>query len=264
MDELILRALLGGSLIALFSGPMGCFVVWRRLAYFGDALAHSALLGVALSLATQLPTGLTIALTAGALALILVRLRRNTRLADDTLLGILSHGALAIGLVTIALLEPTTINWMGYLFGDILAITWTDVASAGLLALLALGLLARYWQALVLIAIDQDLAQVDGVPVARLELLFMLLLALLIAMAIKIVGVLLITAMLIIPAAAARALSRGPTQMAMLAAVLGIVSVWGGVAGAFLWDLPAGPAIVVAALLLFIISTLVGRPLASR
>jgi zinc transport system permease protein len=180
------------------------------------------------------------------------------------LLGILSHGALAIGLVTIALLEPTTINWMGYLFGDILAITWTDVASAGLLALLALGLLARYWQALVLIAIDQDLAQVDGVPVARLELLFMLLLALLIAMAIKIVGVLLITAMLIIPAAAARALSRGPTQMAMLAAVLGIVSVWGGVAGAFLWDLPAGPAIVVAALLLFIISTLVGRPLASR
>ena len=262
MDELIIKALLGGSLIALFSGPMGCFVVWRQLAYFGDALAHSALLGVALSLATQLPTTLSIAFTAAALALILLKLRRGQQLADDTLLGILSHGSLALGLVVLALLEPTTMNWMDYLFGDILAISWVDIGGAAALAAVALALLAWHWQPLVLIAIDQELASVEGVPVARLELLFMLLLALVIALAIKIVGVLLITAMLIVPAATARVFARGPAEMALLAALIGVVSVWGGVAGAFQWDLPTGPAIVVTALLLFLLTTLINRPLA--
>ncbi|RLA16231.1 MAG: hypothetical protein DRQ60_04905, partial [Gammaproteobacteria bacterium] len=135
MDELIIRALLGGSLIALFSGPMGCFVVWRQLAYFGDALAHSALLGVALSLSTQLPTGVAVALTSAALALMMLRLRQGNQLADDTVLGILSHGALALGLLILALFEPVTMNWMGYLFGDILAISWVDIGSAALLAI---------------------------------------------------------------------------------------------------------------------------------
>ena len=260
MDELIVKALLGGSLIALFSGPMGCFVVWRQLAYFGDALAHSALLGVALSMITKLPATAAIALTAAALALMLLKLRRGQQLADDTLLGILSHGALALGLVVLALFEPTSLNWMDYLFGDILAISWADIGAAATLAAVSLGLLAWNWQKLVLIAVDPDLASVEGISVPRLELLFMLLLALVIALAIKIVGVLLITAMLIIPAATARVLARGPKQMAVLASVIGIISVWGGVAGAFQWDLPTGPAIVVTALSLFLLVTLVNRP----
>ena len=264
MDELIIRALLAGSLIALFSGPMGCFVVWRQLAYFGDALAHSALLGVALSLATRLPAGIAVALTAAALALMMLRLRRSSRLADDTLLGILSHGALALGLVTLALFEPASMNWMGYLFGDILAVGWVDISTAAILALISLGLLAWNWQPLVLIAIDQDLAQVDGIAVGRMELLFMLLLALVIALAIKIVGVLLITAMLIIPAATARHFAKSPGQMAILAAGLGILSVWGGIGGAFQWDLPTGPTIVVTALLLFLIATVISTPIARK
>lgn len=264
MDELIIRALLGGTLIALFSGPMGCFVVWRQLAYFGDALAHSALLGVALSLTTAIPAGIAVALTAAALALMMLRLRRGSRLADDTLLGILSHGALALGLVTLALFEPATTNWMGYLFGDILAVGWMDIATAAILALISLGLLAWNWQSLVLIAIDQELAQVDGISVGRMELLFMLLLALVIALAIKIVGVLLITAMLIIPAATARHFAKSPGQMALLAAALGIFSVWGGIASAFQWDLPTGPAIVVTALLLFLIATVIRTPIAQK
>ncbi|RLA14569.1 MAG: hypothetical protein DRQ52_03830 [Gammaproteobacteria bacterium] len=262
MDELIIKALLGGSLIALFSGPMGCFVVWRQLAYFGDALAHSALLGVALSLSTQLPTGVAVALTSAALALMMLRLRQGNQLADDTVLGILSHGALALGLLILALFEPVTMNWMGYLFGDILAISWVDIGSAALLAIVALGLLSWHWQALVLIAVDQELASVDGISVVRMELLFMLLLAMVIALAIKIVGILLITAMLIIPAATARTFARGPTQMAILASGIGIISVWGGIGGAFQWDLPTGPAIVVTALLLFLLATLIGKPLA--
>ncbi|MBL4620794.1 MAG: metal ABC transporter permease [Immundisolibacteraceae bacterium] len=260
MDELIVKALLGGSLIALFSGPMGCFVVWRQLAYFGDALAHSALLGVALSLATELPVTLAIAFTAAALALMLLKLRRGQQLADDTLLGILSHGALALGLVVLALIEPTNMNWMDYLFGDILALSWVDIGTAAAMATVALAILAWHWQPLVLIAVDQDLASVEGISVPRMELLFMLLLALVIALAIKIVGVLLITAMLIIPAATARIFSRGPTQMALLAALIGVVSVCGGVAGAFQWDLPTGPAIVVTALLLFLLTTLTNKP----
>ena len=261
MDELIVKALLGGSLIALFSGPMGCFVVWRQLAYFGDALAHSALLGVALSLATQLPVTASIAITAAGLALILLKLRHGRQLADDTLLGILSHGALALGLVVLALFEPTNLNWMDYLFGDILAINWADIGGAAILAAIALGLLAWNWQQLVLIAVDPDLASVEGISVPRLELLFMLLLALVIALAIKIVGVLLITAMLIIPAATARLFAKGPKQMALLASIIGVTSVGGGVAGAFQWDLPTGPAIVVTSLVLFLVSTVSHRPL---
>lgn len=260
MDELILRALAAGSLVALFCGPMGCFVVWRRLAYFGDALSHSALLGVALSLAIELPVTLAVAITSAALALLLLRLRRGNQLADDTLLGILSHGALALGLVTIALFEPASMNWMGYLFGDIIAVSNSDLMVAVALALLVITLLTRFWQPMVLISLDRDLAAVEGVPVARLELLLMLLLALVIAVAIKIVGVLLITAMLIIPAAAARRLAASPVQMALLAAVLGMISVVGGIGGAFQWDLPTGPAIVVAALLLFLLITLILGP----
>jgi len=261
MDELLLKAVLAGSLIALFTGPLGCLVVWRRLAFFGDALAHSALLGVALSLVTELPTALAVALTAASLALLLLHLRGRSKLADDTLLGILSHGALALGLVTLALFDNGSVNWMGYLFGDILAVGWGDVITASLLSLLVAGLLSWFWQPLVLISIDRDLAHVDGVAVDRLELLFMLLLAVAIAVAIKIIGVLLITAMLVIPAATARYLSRSPGQMARIATVTGMVAVWGGIGGAFQWDLLTGPAIVVTALLLFLLATLIGKPL---
>ena len=261
MDDLILRALTAGCLVALFCGPMGCFVVWRRLAYFGDALSHSALLGVALSLALRLPVTLAVATTSALLALLLLRLRRGNQLADDTLLGILSHGALALGLVTIALFKPSSMNWMGYLFGDIIAINNTDLMLALALALLVIILLGLLWQPMVLISLDRDLAAVEGVPVAKLELLLMLLLALVIAVAIKIVGVLLITAMLIIPAAAARRLSASPGRMALMAAVLGIISVIGGTGGAFQWDLPTGPAIVVAALILFLLVTFITGPI---
>lgn len=260
MDELLLKAVLAGSLIALFTGPLGCLVVWRRLAFFGDALAHSALLGVALSLVTELPPGLAVALTAASLAILLLYLRSRSKLADDTLLGILSHSALALGLVTLTLFESSSVNWMGYLFGDILAVGWGDVLTASLLGLLVVGLLAWFWQSLVLISIDRDLARVDGVAVDRLELLFMLLLAVAIAVAIKIIGVLLITAMLVIPAATARYLAHSPGQMARMATAVGLAAVWGGISAAFQWDLPTGPAIVVTALLLFLLATLVRRP----
>ncbi len=259
LDDFILRALLGGAGVALAAGPLGCLVVWRRMAYFGDSLAHSALLGVALA------TLLGISFNAGMLAvfvlfaMLLVQLQRRRDLATDTLLGILSHAALSLGLVAISFMEGVRVDLLGFLFGDILSVTWGDLiwiyAGGGA----ALGVLALNWQNLLAITIHEELALAEGVPVVMTRLVFMLLIALVIVIAMKIVGMLLITALLIIPAATARRFSRTPEQMAVLAALIGCAAVMGGVASSMVWDTPSGPSVVVVAALLFLGSMGLGR-----
>lgn len=251
MDEFLLRALLAGLAVALVTGSLGTFVVWRRMAYFGDTLAHSALLGVSLGILLELNLNLAITLVCLLLALALVALQNQRKLASDTLLGILSHSALALGLVAISFAENVRIDLMGYLFGDILAVGRDDLLWIGLGAVLALVLLLLLWRPLLAMTVHEELAQVEGVKVARTRLLFMLLIALVIATAMKVLGVLLITSLLIIPAATARHYVRTPEQMAVLAAVIGMLAVCGGLFGSYRWDLPAGPAIVVTAALLF-------------
>ena len=256
MHDFLLRALLAGIGVALVAAPLGTFVVWRRMAYFGDTLAHSALLGVALGLLMAISVDAAIVAVCVLLALLLVALQARKRLASDTLLGILSHAALALGLIAVTLVESVRVDLMGYLFGDILAVSDRDVAWVWGGGALVLGLLAAIWRPLLAITVHEELARVEGVPVAAVRSAFMILMALVIAVAMKVVGILLVTSLLIIPAATAHHFARSPEQMAGLAAGLGTASVAGGLYGSWQWDLPAGPTIVVAAAGLFFLAPL--------
>ena len=261
MDSFIVAALVAGLGVAVFMGPLGVFVVWRRMAYFGDALAHSALLGVALGFLTGINVSLAVVGVWVVLALMLVTLRRGRGLADDTLLGILSHSALSLGLVAIAFLESLRVDLVSYLFGDILAVSWADITWIYAGGALALAGMIYLWRDLIALTVHDELARVEGVVALRVELSFMLLIALVIALAMKVVGILLVTSLLIIPAATARRFARSPEQMAALAALIGAIAVAVGLHGALLWDLPSGPAIVAAAAALFALASIVPRHL---
>ena len=253
LGDFFWRALIGGIGVALVAGPLGCFVVWRRMAYFGDTLAHSALLGIALGFLFQLPLNLAIVGTCVVLALVLVVLARNRTLATDTLLGILAHSALAIGLVTLSFMPEVRVDLSGYLFGDLLAMSRDDLLWIYGGAAVILALLFRLWRGLLMATIHEELARVEGFPVERLRLLLMLMFSLVIAVAMKIVGVLLITALLIIPAATARRLAATPERMVLLAMAIGMVAVCSGLGLSWYADSPAGPSVVVAAFTLFLL-----------
>lgn len=251
MDDFLLRGLLAGIGIAAIAGPLGSFVVWRRMAYFGDTLAHSALLGITIGFIGGIEPTIGVVAACAGIAVLLLILRHGGRLADDTLLGILSHGSLAVGIVALAFADSMRVDLMGYLFGDILAVSRTDLAWIYGAGAAVLGLLCLQWRPLLLATVNEDLARVAGVPVLRTQIVFMLLLAVVIALAMKVIGILLVTSLLIIPAAAARSLARTPEQMAVWAALIGMASVASGLQASLLWDLPSGPAIVVAALAAF-------------
>lgn len=256
LDDFFTRAMLAGIGVALVAGPLGCFIVWRRLAYFGDTLSHSALLGVALALLFEANITLAVFGVASAVAIALLLLQRRATLSSDSLLGLLSHSSLALGLVVLAFMTWVRVDLMGFLFGDILAVSPTDIAliyGGGAIVLLVLILI---WRPLFAATVNSDLAEAEGLRPQRTSIIFMLLMALVIAISMKIVGVLLITALLIIPAATARRFARGPEQMAILAAVIGVAAVIGGLFGSLEWDTPSGPSIVVAALGLFLIGLL--------
>jgi len=254
MDEFLLRALLAGLGVALVAGPLGAFVVWRKMAYFGDTLAHAALLGVALGFLLQVNINLGVVVVCVLVALLLVMLQQQQRLASDTLLGILAHTTLSLGIIALAFMESLRLDLLSYLFGDILAVSWNDLYWIFGASVLALTVLALIWRPLLAITVHEELAQVEGVPVTRVRLALMLLIALVIAVAMKVVGILLITSLLIIPAATARAFARTPEQMAVIAALVGCVAVSSGLFTSLQWDLPAGPAIVASAALLFFIA----------
>ncbi|MDG4549224.1 MAG: metal ABC transporter permease [Candidatus Contendobacter sp.] len=254
MDDFLLRALLGGFGVALAAGPLGAFVVWRRMAYFGDALAHSGLLGVLLGAMLRVNPQLGVILTCLLMALALALLQRQRKLATDTLLGILAHATLSLGLVALAFLETVRVDLVGYLFGDILAITTVDLYWIWGGGLLALGALAGLWRPLLALTVHEDLARVEGVAVFPARLAFMLLIALVVAVAMKVVGILLITSLLIVPAAAARRFARSPEGMAALASLVGGAAVGLGLWASLRWDTPAGPSVVVAATALFALS----------
>lgn len=254
MFSFMLYALLAGLAVALVAGPLGSFAVWRRMAYFGDTLAHSALLGITFGLLLNINLSIAVALGCLTLAMILVAMQRNRYLATDTLLGILSHSTLALGLVCVSLFSNTRIDLMAYLFGDILSVTPADLILMWVTSVGVIGVLIFIWHPLLNMTVHEDLAQVEGVPIHRIRTLLMLLMALVIAMAMKVVGVLLITALLIIPAATSRRLTHSPESMAIGASLLGSLAVLLGLGASYQFDTPAGPSIVLSAALLFIVS----------
>ena len=253
LDDFLVRALLAGLGVALVAGPLGAFVVWRRMAFFGSTLAHSSLMGVALGLLLDWNPIVGVVILCLIVAVALAIVRTHSRLADDTLLGIVAHGTLAMGLVAVAFLETVRFDLMGYLFGDILAVTASELLWIYGGGIAVLAVLIAIWRPLLAITVHEELALAEGVRVRETNLAFMLLMALVVAVAMKIVGILLVVALLIIPAAAARPLSRTPEQMAGVATLLGMVSVAAGLAGSAGFDTPAGPSIVLAALILFVL-----------
>ena len=256
LDDFFIRAVIGGIGVAVLAGPLGCFIVWRRLAYFGDTLSHSALLGVAIALLLELNITFTVFIISVIVAMLLLLLQRKAQLSSDALLGLLAHATLAVGLVVLAFMTWVRVDLMGFLFGDILAINRTDIVIIWIGGLAVLAALALIWKPLFAATVNYEIAVAEGLKPDRANFFFMVLMAAVIAISMKIVGVLLITALLIIPAATARRFAITPEMMAIVASIIGATSVWIGLEGSLRWDTPAGPSIVVAALLGFILSLL--------
>lgn len=254
LDDFFSRALVAGIGVALVAGPLGCFIVWRRLAYFGDTLSHAALLGVALAFLLEVNITLAVFAVSAFVSLALLLLQRRGSLSSDALLGLLAHSALALGLVALAFMTWVRMDLMGFLFGDILAVSRADIAVIYAGGVAVLVVLLAVWRPLFAATVNRELADAEGMRPDAANVVLMLLMATVIAISMKIVGVLLITALLIIPAATARRFSTGPEQMAIIAALVGAVAVLGGLFASLEWDTPSGPTIVVAALGLFVLS----------
>ncbi len=253
-DDFFIRALFAGIGIALVTGPLGCFVVWRRLSYFGDTLAHSALLGVTMAYTLDLNIAISVFLISSVIALILIQLQKKTNLPGDALLGLLAHSSLAVGLVVIGFLTFIRFDIMGLLFGDILAVTIDDLLiiwTGGALILLVLKLI---WKPLFASTVNYELAEAEGLNPDRAKAIFTILMAAVIAISIKMVGLLLITGMLIIPAAMARNISDSPQKMVIFSIIGGLLSVVLGLYSSLEFNTSSGPSIIAASLVLFILS----------
>lgn len=258
MIELILPALLCAMTLAIVSGPLGCFVVWRKMAYFGDTVAHASLLGVSLGLFFEVNQSYTVLFVCIALALFVGYFHAH-RLSTDTTLGIFAHGSLALGLLMVTAINYKRVNIQSILMGDILTVNYADVTLFACVAFAILAVLGKYWKRLLLSAIDEDIAQVEGYSQTVNRLLLMLLITVTIALSINLVGVLLVSALLIIPAAAARNLASSPEAMALIAAIIGAFAAIAGIVVSMFVNAPAGPAIVSSALGVFIASQFVAK-----
>lgn len=258
MDDFIVRALIGGMGVAIICGPLGCLVIWQRMSYFGAALSHAALLGVALGLYFEINLHLSILLICIIVSCLMMLMSRYKDLSSDTAMGILAHISLALGLLILALMPALRIDLMGYLFGDILSISWLDIVWIYAGGGLVMGILLRIWRPILSLIIQRDLALVDGVRENKIRLIFLVLLSFVIAISMQIVGILLIVSLLIIPAATARRFATSPKEMALFAMVIGALAVLLGLAIALYWDTPAGPSIVAGAGAIFLLATLFG------
>ena len=255
-DDFFIRALIAGVGVAIIAGPLGCFVIWRRLSYFGDTLSHSALLGVTLAYSFSINISLSVFIVSGIIALLLLNLQKRTKLPGDALLGLLAHSTLAVGLVIIGFLSFIRFDLMGLLFGDILAVSIQDIIIIWLGGLLILGILYFIWKSLFASTVNYDLAAAEGMKPDVSNVIFTLLLAGVIAISIKMIGVLLITGLLLIPSAMARNLSNNPRQMVVFSVIGGIFSVIIGLFSSLEFNTASGPTIIVVALVFFILSLL--------
>ncbi|MBG6247848.1 MULTISPECIES: zinc ABC transporter permease subunit ZnuB [Symbiopectobacterium] len=260
MIDILLPGWLAGIFLACAAGPLGSFVVWRRMSYFGDTLAHTSLLGVAIGFLLDINIYYAVILVTLLLALGLVWLERRPYLAIDTLLGIMAHSALSLGLVVVSLMNNIRVDLMAYLFGNLLSVTTQDLWLIGPGVLVVIAIMCWQWRSLLSMTISQELAHVDGVNLQRTRLILMLVTALTIGLAMKFVGALIITSLLIIPAATARSFARTPEQMAGLAVVLGMLAVTGGLIFSAFYNTPAGPSVVLSASFLFMLSLIRKQP----
>ncbi len=254
MDDFFIRALIAGIGIALVTGPLGCFVIWRRLSFFGDTLSHAALLGVTFSISFDINISLSVFIISSLVAIILLRLQKNTNLAGDALLGLLAHSSLAIGLVVLGFLSFIRFDIMGLLFGDILSVTLSDLLIIWIGGGVIILILTLIWRPLFASTVNYEIAEAEGLGPEKYNILFTILMAGIIAISIKMVGLLLITGMMIIPAAAARNLSNSPKQMVIISVIFGLLSVSIGLYASLEINTPSGPSVITTSLLFFILS----------
>lgn len=244
LEPFFLRALVASLALAVIAAPLGCFVVWQRMSYFGESIAQASLVGVALGLALRLDLTLGVLIAALAAAMLLIWFSRQKIVALDSILGLMHHAALAIGVIATAMIEGPGVDLMGFLFGDVFAVTGTDIAWIFAGGAIALAIVAWLWQPLLRLAVHEELAAAEGVNRDRIRTIFTILLALAIAVAMKIVGILLVMAFLVVPAVAARPLAATPERMVALSAIIAAVSVIVGLWLSANLDSPGGPSIV--------------------
>ncbi|MDD7545962.1 zinc ABC transporter permease subunit ZnuB [Actinobacillus porcinus] len=256
MLEIILPAWLIGILLSFITAPLGAFVVWRKMAYFGDTLAHSALLGVALGIFIDLNPYLAILLLTLLITFLLVWLENNTQYSVDTILGIIAHSCLSLGVVTVGLLENVRVDLMGYLFGDLVAVSFEDLIPISIGVPIVFGILMYFWKPLISTTVSPELAQVEGINIQRMRFILMILTALTIALSMKFVGALIITSLLIIPAATARRFARTPEMMAGIAVIISMLAITMGLTLSAFYNTAAGPSVVICSALLFGLSFL--------
>ncbi len=263
-DDFLTRAFVTGIVFAIIAGPLGCFVIWQRLAYFGDSMAHSALFGVAFSLLLDINILIGVFVICSIVALVVSRIGEQSSLPSDSALGVLSHSTLALGLVLVSLLTWIRVDVLHFLFGNILAVNWSEI-----LVLLAgggaiIGILVWKWKRLICLAVSEQIASAENMHPQQTRVLMMIMLATIIAFAMKVVGIILAVALLIIPAATSRQLSQTPEQMAIFASIFGVISVIGGLSLSIELDSPPGPSIVVSAFMVFLACWLVRQILRQK
>jgi len=257
MEDFILRAILAAIGISIIAGSLGCFVIWKRMSYFSESISHSALLGVSLGIASGIGIHFGLVLVGTLFALLIVVLQERKFLSNDAILGIFSHIALSLGIVVLALVGGANMDYFSLLFGDILSITNRDIVWVYSVLIVIVALLSIFWQRLLLLTLNEDLAKAEGVKHTFYQLLFMLMIALAVSVSVQIVGVLLITSLLIIPPAIAKVFARTPSQMVFKSILVSILAVIIGLSGSMYYDLATGPAIVIALGILFVLSQLV-------
>ena len=258
IDSYILNALYAGICVSLIGGGLGCFVIWKRMAYFGDSLSHSSLLGIALGIALGINTTIGTFIICCLFAVLLVYLQSKRILSNDTLLGILAHSSLSIGIVSISLLNKR-VNLDSYLFGDILTVTSSELLWFVFATIFVLIVLSLIWNKLVLLTINENIAKAEKVNTNLIWGVFLTLLIIFVATCVKIVGILLVTSMLIIPAASAKQISKSPVQMAIFSSLIGIFSIILGLYSSILFDTPTGPTIIMTLVIIFIVMFPIAR-----
>ena len=256
-DPFIIRGIIAGIAVALISGLVGCFVVWRRLSYYGESIAHSSLLGAGIGILIGIGINFGVVFICLLFGILFLWLQQSKALSSDTLLGVLAHFALAVGIIVISF-NKIKIDLHAFLFGDILTVSITDIWGMYIGVLIAITLILSNWSSLLLVTLDEDLAKSEGINPLYVNILLTTIMTIVVALSLQIIGLLLITAMLIIPAATARRLVNSPEGMAIVATLIGIFSVVFGIYLSVEMDLPSGPSIVVVSSILFFVSHMFG------
>ena len=259
LDDFVVRSVIAGLLMITIAAPMGCLMVWQRLAFLSDTLGHAAVLGVGLGLWLQLHPMVGVLAVVVLIVISLSRVVSFNNALSETTLAVISHSGLAAGLILLGTMPSQTISLESILFGDLLATTVTDLGLIFATVVILVFLLLQHWRSFVAVSVSREVAQAEGIEVRRLQFLMYLMIALLVAVMMKVMGVLLIAAVLVIPTSSARLLSKSPEQMVLISALFGAASLGGGMLSSFQFDWQTGPAIVLSAAVLLIVTLLVKR-----